>query len=245
MAKNPSCRKAISMVAVLFVATFSALSAPKQILIGPPDAGAEQGGQWYYGTNAAAYLFVDTSDPNSGNNDFTLGNKTAGTENRADWRSQLFKLGPAAGGTEPMTFSFAYKFPGKINAGDNIAVFFRFFDETGTNFLGQHYIPIGSSSGDSEMTGYKTATFTGLRALKNATGIRLPKGARTVTADIWVTCNIFSPWTSGDARFDDFSVTTLPGPLWVSRHWVISLTVALLILVTTSTLAVWAVRHRR
>jgi hypothetical protein len=144
-----------------------------------------------------------------------------------------------------MTFSFAYKFPGKINAGDNIAVFFRFFDETGTNFLGQHYIPIGSSSGDSEMTGYKTATFTGLRALKNATGIRLPKGARTVTADIWVTCNIFSPWTSGDARFDDFSVTTLPGPLWVSRHWVISLTVALLILVTTLTLAVWAVRHRR
>ena len=244
MAKNPSCRKAVSMVAVLFVATISAWSDPKQILLGPPDGGAEQGDQWYFGTNDAAYLFVDNSDPNRGNNDFTLGNKTAGETNRADWRSQLFKLGPAAGGAEPMTFSFAYKFPGKVNAGDNIAVFFRFFDETGTNFLGQHYIPLGSSSGDSEMTGYRTATLTGLRAVKNATGIRLPKGARTVTADIWVTCNIFGPWTSGDARFDDFSVTTQPAPPWVSRHWVISLT-ALLMIVVLPTLAIWAIRKRQ
>lgn len=245
MAKFSSCLKTISMAAVLFAATLSVLAVPKQILLGPTDGGAEQGDQWYYGTNDAAYLFVDNSDPNSGNNDFTLGNKTAGDTNRADWRSQLFKLGPAADGARPMTFSFAYKFPGKVNPGDNIAVFFRFFDETGTNFLGQHYIPLGAASSDSEMTGYKTATFTNLRAVKNATGIRLPKGARSATADIWITCNIFSPWTSGDARFDDFSVTTVPGPSWVGRHWLVSLLIALLIVVVVPTLTFWAIRHRR
>lgn len=232
------------MAAVLFAATFSAWSAPKQIVIGPLDGGAERGGQWYFGTNDMAYLFVDSTDPNRGNNDFTLGNKTTGDTNRADWRSQLFKLGPAAGGTEPITFSFAYKFPGKVNQGDTIEMALRFFDETGTNFLGQIPISLGSSSGDSEMTGYKTATFADLRAVKNATGIRFPKGARTVTADIWVTCNIFSPWTSGDARFDDFSVTTLPAQLWVSRHWAVSLIIVLLAVAAASTLAVWLVRRR-
>ena len=244
MATNSNCLRIIRIATAMCVVTLPVWSAPKQILLGPPDAGAERGGEWYSGTNGAAYRSVDDTDANTGANDFTLGNKTAGAENRADWRSRLFSLGPAAGGAEPMTYSFAYKLPSKVNAGDNIAVFFRFFDETGTNFLGQHYIPLGSSSGDSEMTGYKTATFTGLRAVKNATGIRLPKGARTVTADIWVTCNIFGPWSSGDARFDDFSVTTLPPPSWISRHWLISLT-ALLIIVVLPTLTIWAIRKRR
>jgi hypothetical protein len=197
----------------LLAAVVATMPAPaKQIILGPPDPGAERGGQWYNGTNGAGYRLIDDTDPNRGNNDFTLGNKTAGQENRADWRSRLFSLGPAAGGAEPITFSFAYKLPGEVKPGDDIAVFFRFFDDTGRNFLGQQFIPLGSSSGDSEMTGYKTVTLTGIRALKNATGVRLPKGARTAKADIWVTCNIFSPWTSGDARFDDFSVMT-------SRHF--------------------------
>ncbi|HTV39150.1 MAG TPA: hypothetical protein VMF08_01135 [Candidatus Sulfotelmatobacter sp.] len=53
------------------------------------------------------------------------------------------------------------------------------------------------------MSAYKTVTLPGLRRHKNT------KGARPVMADIWVTCNIFHPWSSGDARFDDFSVTTM------------------------------------
>lgn len=213
----------------------------RQILLGPPDPGAELGGQWYNGTNGAGYQSVDSNDPNSGNNDFTLGNKIVGKENSANWRSPLFSLGSAAGGAEPITFSFSYKLPGKVSGKDDIAVFFRFFDETGTNFLGQEFIPLGSSSGDSAMAGYKTVTLTGLRARKNASGIQLPKGARTSTADIWVTCNIFFPWTSGDARFDDFSVTTLPGPPWINRHWLFSvITMVLLLLVPT--LTIWTVR---
>lgn len=229
---------------MLCAATFPALSAPKQILLGPIDPGAEQGDQWYCGTNDMAYLSVDSTDANRGNNDFTLGNKIAGNTNRADWRSQLFSLGPAAGGAGPTTFSFAYKLPGKVKAGDNIVLFFRFFDDSGTNFLGQQTIMLGSKSGDSEMTDYKTVTLAGIFAKKNATGIRIPKTARTATADIWVTCNIFQPWTSGDARLDDFSVTTVPPPLWVSRHWGISIAM-LAMIVIVPVLTVWASRKRQ
>jgi hypothetical protein len=43
------------------------------------------------------------------------------------------------------------------------------------------------------------------------TGILAPKKART--ADIWIDANIFEPWVSGTARFDVFSVTTVPRSL--------------------------------
>lgn len=103
MANKPKYLRTICLVTMIFLATLPVLAAPKQILLGPPDGGAESNDQWYFGTNGAAYLFVDDSDPHLGYHDFTLGNKTAGKENRADWRSQLFKLGPAADGAEPMT----------------------------------------------------------------------------------------------------------------------------------------------
>jgi len=86
------------------------------------------------------------------------------------------------------------------------------------------------------------ALVPGVRAvLRSSTG---SLGVRATTADVWVTCNIFDPWTSGDARFDDFSVTTLPEPLWVSRHWAVSLIIVLLAVAAASTLAVWLVRRR-
>jgi hypothetical protein len=245
MAKKPDCLKAFFIAFIISVATIPVLATQKTILLGPTDGGAEQGDQWYSGASEMAYVSVGNSDPNTGNNYFVIGNKTAGNTNRADWRSQPFNLGPAAGGVESMTFSFAYKFPGKVNRGDNIAVFFRFFDESGTTFLGQHYIPLGSSTGDSEMTSYKTVTLTNLKAVRNATGVRLPKGARTVTADIWVTCNTFSPWTSGDSQFDDFTVTTVPGPPWLRRHWFVTLALGPFIIVVIPTLTVWAIRKRR
>ena len=52
------------------------------------------------------------------------------------------------------------------------------------------------------MTDYRTLTINGILA---------PTRART--ADIWVDANIFEPWVSGTAHFDDFSVTTLPRSL--------------------------------
>ncbi|HEX7577782.1 MAG TPA: hypothetical protein VF430_07090, partial [Verrucomicrobiae bacterium] len=51
MATNSNCLRIICIAAAMCVVTLPALSAPKQILLGPPDAGAERGGEWYSGTN--------------------------------------------------------------------------------------------------------------------------------------------------------------------------------------------------
>jgi hypothetical protein len=189
----------VTLLVVIAVLAVPAGAMARPILLGPPDPGAEYGSDgWYYGTNGAAWVSLDNTDPATGEYDFTLGNKTAGDQNRADWRSRIFPLGPAAKGARPITFSFACKFPGKINGRENLQVYLRFFDAAGTNFLGQRIFRVGFNTGSSNMVNYKTMTFTDIRA---------PRGART--ADVWVTANIFVPWTSGVGRFDDFSVTTV------------------------------------
>jgi hypothetical protein len=187
----------------LLAAAMGVMAIPamaKQITLGPPDPGAEHGfDYWYHGASGKGFLSVDDTDSATGNNDFTLGNNTPGQENRADWRSQNFTLGSAVDDGSPITFSFVYKLPGEINGNENLRVYLRFFDATGTNFLSAKTIRIGSSTGDSNMMSYKNVTLT---------NIHTPRGVKT--ADIWITANIFEPWTSGTARFDDFSVTTVP-----------------------------------
>ncbi len=42
----------------------------------------------------------------------------------------------------------------------------------------------------------------------------IPVPEKAAKADIWVTANIFSDWTSGSAQFDDFSVTADLGRPW-------------------------------
>jgi len=191
--------RGLKLIGLLVVVVAPAMAAAAPIRLGPPDPGAEHGfDDWYYGTNGEAWVSVDDTDPATGDHDFTLGNKTAGDQNRADWRSRIFSLGPAAKGARPITFSFACKFPGKINGRENMQVYLRFFDAAGTNFLGQKIFRVGFNTGSSNMSNYKTLTFTDIRA---------PKQART--ADVWVTANIFVPWTSGSGQFDDFSVMTV------------------------------------
>ena len=184
------------LVNLLMVAAgVMAMPAPanaKTIMLGPPDPGAEHGfDYWYHGTGGTGFLYVDNSDPATGGNDFTLGNTNAGAENHADWRSQNFPLGPAAKGAAPITFSFSYELPDNVSNSDNIRVELRFFDASGTNFLAENMTPVGSASGDSNMSRYKTVTLTNIRAPK-----------RAGTADIWVTANVFQHWTSGNARLD-------------------------------------------
>jgi uncharacterized protein (TIGR03435 family) len=173
----------------------------KGIMLGPPDPGAEHGfDYWYHGTSGGGYLSVDDTDPATGVNDFTVGNTTAGRENHADWRSLIFGLGPAAAGVEPVTFSFSYKLPDKVNDGDNLRVQLRFYDKA-TNFLGQKEFWLGSNSHDSEMASYKKMA---------AGGIRAPSKAQV--ADVTFSANLYDDdhWTSGTGQFDDFSVTTVP-----------------------------------
>jgi len=201
-------------------------------MLGPPDPGAEHGFDfWYHGTIGTGFLYVDDTDPATGSNDFTLGNTNAGAGNRADWRSQCFPLGPAAKGASPITFSFAYELPDNVSSSDDIRVELRFFDESGTNFLAENMTPVGSASGDSNMIRYKQVTLTNIRAPKKAG-----------TADIWITANIFQHWTSGIARFDDFSVTTV-----AKRNWIVPVVVAgLIVLMILAGMAAvkWSRRNR-
>lgn len=233
MAQN-SFHRAFSFVRLL-VAVMGMMAMPvmaKQILLGPPDPDAEQGmDEWNHGTSGTGYQSIDNTDPASGAGDFTLGNTNAARENHADWRSQIFPLGPAAAGAQPVTFSFSYKLTDTVNDGDNIRVQLRFYDKA-NNFIGQNEYLVGSGSNDSEMTRYKKLTYTGIRAPRRAQG-----------ADVTFSANFYDVdrWSSGTARFDDFSVTTTsPFPLFR-----ISVVLAILLLIGGLTARLMRYRNSR
>jgi hypothetical protein len=175
----------------------------RRVFLGPANAGAESGWSgWYNGTLGGGFVAIDTDDPATGVSCFSIGisNAVPGETHHADFRSEPFSLGRAGPTRQPIALSFAYKLPGKVKPGDNIQVFFRFFDQTGTNCLDQEMVRLGSNTGDSEMRQYKTMTLADIFAPRKA-----------VTADIWVAANISDePWTSGAAQFDDFLVTAGP-----------------------------------
>jgi hypothetical protein len=176
-----------------------------QALLGPLNPGAEDGSEgWYQGTGGAASLMVESTEPAGGGSDFTLVNATAGRENYAEWRSEMFPLGPAANGGKPITFSFAYKLPDTVKDNDNLRIQFRFFDRT-NNFLDQKVFWVGSQSHDSAMTGYKTIT-TG--------GILSPPGAQK--SDVTLSAHVYDgdTWSSGTGRFDNIFVTTTRSFAW-------------------------------
>lgn len=198
----------IKHILLLVVAAFATVTTPvsvkgQQIFLGPAEAGTWSGSEkWLTGAYGAASTSYDFNDHANGVCAFVINNTVAGKENTADWRCVPFSLGPATGGVRPIIFSFAYKLSDRVAAKNNILVQLRFFDSTGTNFIGQQIIPVGAHTSDSAMTDYRTLTINGILA---------PTRART--ADIWVDANIFEPWVSGTAHFDDFSVTTVPRSL--------------------------------
>jgi hypothetical protein len=194
-------------MATVFMSAFTALGGGQigggQIFLGPPGSGSWSGSaKWLTGAVGAASTTYDFNDTANGMCAFVISNTVAGKENRADWRSEPFSLGPAAGGARPITFTFAYKLSDRVQAGNNIHVQLRFFDSTGTNFLAERVTPIGAHTGDSAMTDYRTLTLADILA---------PAKARI--ADVWIDANIFEPWVSGTAHFDDISVTTVPRSL--------------------------------
>jgi len=174
----------------------------KPMILGPGNPGAEDNSDgWWVAANGGArsFFIIDHTDPASGDYDFTLGNTNIDGDNSAERRSVIFPLGPAASGAKPLAFSFAYKLPDEVNAGDNLLVKLRFFDRA-TNFLSEKNFWVGSRSGDSTMAHYKTIT---------AAGIAVPR--RAEVADVVASVNSYGEhWSSGTARFDDFSVTTAP-----------------------------------
>jgi hypothetical protein len=203
------------MVAVFMMAstTFGA----EQVFLGPAGSGTWNGSaKWFTGAVGAASTSYDFNDTANGQCAFVISNTVAGRENRADWRSEQFSLGPAAGGARPITFTFAYKLSERVQAGNNIDVQLRFFDSTGTNFLAQRVTAIGAHMGDSAMTSYRTLTLTDILA---------PPKARL--ADVWIDANTFEPWVSGMAHFDDISVTTVPRSLAFKAVVVVSMVIGI------------------
>jgi hypothetical protein len=197
------CRRIAWAIVAGGIATVSIVTNAHAVFLGPENPGAENGfDAWYNGVLGGGLAAIDHDDPATGSSDFKIGINDAASHdvNHADIRSQLFSLTPIGKKRGPITFSFAYKLPEKVNPGDNMEVYLRFFDEQG-QFLGQKMYRVGSSTHDSEMTRYKTKTITKIFAP--------PKAAQ---ADVWIVANIFSHWTSGNAHFDDFSVT-VPSPM--------------------------------
>jgi hypothetical protein len=189
------CRYVICIIFCVLLIAASAGQAANLDFLGPANPRVEDGSDhWYFRTNGSAVAFVG-HDP-SGSNTFILGNTAAG-QSTADLRSETF-LVPAAI-DHPLTFSFAYKLPDRVHAGDNVHVNLRFFGTNLDDYLDQKTVLVGSSSGDSNMIDYGRIIWRGI------TG---PKGARM--ADVWITANINHPWTSGLAMFNDFSVRSEP-----------------------------------
>ncbi|EEF62964.1 tetratricopeptide repeat protein [Pedosphaera parvula] len=189
----------VAAIAPRGITSIPALAKDQPGFLGPANSGAESGfATWYSGVLGGGSVSIGNDDPATGYNYFRIGitNASAYGTNHADLRSEMFPLRLNRG---PFTLSFAYKLPDTVKPGDNIDVDLRFFGEGKDNFLGQTVLNVGSSTGDSEMTQYKTMT---------ATNILAPKGA--VKADVWVVANIRGPWTSGFAQFDNFSVTATP-----------------------------------
>jgi len=181
------------------------MAVGRPCFVGPANPGAELAqDKWFFGATGGT-AEINTNDPATGFSCFRLAvaNSPTGQTNRADFRSESFPLNGAGKLFRPLTFSFAYKLPEQVKAGDDIILFFRFFGPKPDDFIDQETVSLGSSSGDSEMARYKTMTLANMSVPRQA-----------VAADIWVTANTFGPWTSGAAQFDDFAVTTTPAWPW-------------------------------
>jgi hypothetical protein len=195
--RKPLIKLPVVMAMIGVLAALSA-AAKGQIFLGPAGSVPVNGNvDWSAGANGAGFTEVDFNDPARSGYDFTISNTVAGKDNKADWRCPPFSLGAAAGGARPITFSFSYKLADPVADGNNIQVELRFFNSSG-DYIGGGPASIGARTGDSAMTGYRQHTIN---------DILTPPGA--LTADIWITANVFQPWVSGAARFGDFSVTTV------------------------------------
>lgn len=213
MSRRPFWTVATTVPSLIMAAVFAtALVSPSRgEVLGPLDGDAEQGTliPWFTGASGAGFVDVhDSSNPYAGSYDFKVGNTVASTPftggNYGDFRSLVFALGAAAKGNQPITFTFAYQLPGAVASGDDILAQLIFYENygaggNGDGFVGQYDVALGSSSGNSAMAAYAPFTRGGIVA-----------PATAEYASIRVSANIFLPWSSGSAYFDDFSVTTQP-----------------------------------
>jgi hypothetical protein len=209
-----------SLVAV-FSVTLLAISANSQSIIGPnPPLQTANGVNWFSGSAGAAYVNVaDTSFlsglPTTGiytnylyapaKYDGIISNSAASgssSGNSANFRAQAFSLN----GAKTVQISFYY-YAHSVTSGNNIRVDLRMYQ--GLNDVG--FIE------DNNFHPFAAGTMSGY-VLYTSGAITVPSGA--TAADIWVSINTFGddPWASGAAFFDDFLVTTLTGPPFITEQ---------------------------
>lgn len=205
--------------AAVFAFAILAISASGQAVIGPnPPIQTADGVNWFSGSGGAAYVNVADTNylhglPTTGiytnflygpaKYDGVLSNSAAsgsGSGNNANFRAGSFPLN----GARTVQISFYYYAP-SIQSGNNIRVDLRMYQ--GANDDG--FI------NDNNLHPFTAGTMTGY-GFYNSGAITVPSGAND--ADIWVSINTFGddPWSSGAAYFDDFLVTTLTGPPFIT-----------------------------
>lgn len=207
MHQSSTCGRHASLAA--FVACLALLvvnTTTRAQVLGPDNPGAENGDtNWFTGVGGTHHTAIDTTNPASGLADFEIGGTARdpgeGAEH-ADWRSASFLLNGPGNGGQGVDFSFKVRVLGAVAAGDDIRVQLRFFQTTGGGiFLGEENVLIGSTSGHSNMPDYATVA-----------RLNIPVPALAQSADIRFSTDIFEPWGSGTARFDDFQVSVVPEP---------------------------------
>jgi hypothetical protein len=197
------------------------IPANAQTIIGPnPPIQTANGFNWFSGSAGAAY--VNDADTNSlqglpangiytnflygpARYDGVISNSAAsgsGSGNNANFRAGAFPLN----GARTVAISFYYYAP-KVKAGDNIRIDLRMYQ--GANDVG--FID------DNNLHPFIAGTMNGYVFYQSGS-ITVPAGANA--ADIWVSINTFGddPWSSGAAYFDDFLVTTLTGPPFITEE---------------------------
>ena len=206
------------MAATLAVVTL-AISVKGQSIIGPnPPLQTADGVNWFSGSGGAAYVNVtDTSFlsglPTTGiytnylyapaKYDGIISNSAASgssSGNNANFRAGSFPLN----GAKTVQISFYY-YAHSVTSGNNIRVDLRMYQ--GGNDVG--------FVNDNNVHPFAAGTMSSY-TLYTSGPITVPAGAND--ADIWVSINTFGddPWASGAAYFDDFLVTTITGPPFIT-----------------------------
>lgn len=189
--------------AVLICAPITNIQA--ELFLGPPNPTIDPPGDWFSGGDVE---FPEEGGYIEGTGRIDLG--TTDPEGSADFRSQAFELGPAAGGAQTVDIEFFFKFLEEVQEGDDVLVQFRFFDDfedQGGNFVGEVNIAI---PGNPEDTGVDPTLVDEWQSHLVA-DIEAPEEAQV--ADIRTSINIFTDWASGGTHWDNFQVTTALPPL--------------------------------
>ncbi len=187
------------------ILSFIAISGRAQTVLGPnPPIELADGINWFAGSGGSAFVTVTDTNPlyQSAGYDGVLSNSAASgpnSGNNADFRAGAFLLH----GAETVSISFYYYAP-SIKPGDNVRVDLRMFD--GSSFVA-----------DENQHPFSSGSMTGWHFYQSGP---IPVPASATEADIDVSINRFGDdtWSSGVSHFDNFLVTTLAGPPFITAQ---------------------------